>query len=130
MAPAFSTMINDLMQTPRSENLQKGQPITIPLANVIKSDDAYTVSLSLPGISKEQIDIIIDQNRLTVKSKTEQSEEQTFRLREFNYNNFQRVFTIPKHVDTEHISAKHEAGILTLSLPIVPDAKPKKIEIQ
>lgn len=129
MAPAFTSVINELLNTPINKAVEKIQMQTLPAANITKGEDAYTIMLSLPGIKKEEIDISIDNNNLKVMSTAAKQEEQTYRLREFDLSNFKRTFSLPKQVDVASISAKHEAGILTLVLPIAPEAKPKKVEV-
>lgn len=130
MTPVFTSVINELLNTPITRVVEKTRLQTFPAANITKGEHAYTIMISLPGVKKEEIDISIEKNKLTVMSTATESDEKNYRLREFDLSKFKRTFTVPKHVDTEKIAANHEAGILTLSLPIAPEAKPQKVAVQ
>lgn len=89
-----------------------------PGANIIESEQEFRLELAAPGFSKDDFKITIDKNILTVTSEkeTEQKDENYTRY-EFNYGKFSRSFSLPKSIDTEHISAGSENGILRISLP-------------
>ena len=125
--PSFNSIINEIMHAP-SHSDQKN--FTKPAANIVKDDEAvFHVSIAIPGVDKNNVDINIEKNLLTIKSNVEESEETTYRLREFNYTNFERSFTLSEDVDIDNISAKFDNGILTVSVPTLEEAGPKKIEI-
>ena len=129
-APTFGNIINEILNSPLNEVVaDKPKKYTHPLANVINNEGTYMVSLAIPGVSKEDVSIHIEKNKLTIKSEVEENTETKFRLREFNYAKFERAFTLSDDVDTDNISAKFENGILTISIPTVEEAGPKKVEI-
>ena len=101
-----------------------------PMSNVKETDDAFLVEFAIPGFSKEDVSIDIDQNVMTVSGKKEEkSEDEKYTRREFWYNEFKRSFTLPKSVDQEATTATFKDGILTVELPKKPEAKPKSLKI-
>jgi HSP20 family protein len=104
---------------------------SMPRANVSKSDRGYTIRLAAPGLSREDFDINIDSNVLTVRIKTE-TEVESDGYKEFDYMNFERSWTLPKNTMIDRIEANYEAGILMLDIPYEDTAKDKtrKIEVK
>jgi HSP20 family protein len=107
----------------------KPKKYTYPLANVISQDGTFILSLAIPGVAKADVSINIEKNKLTIKSEVENNTDTKYRLREFNYAKFERAFTLSDDVDTDNISAKFDNGVLTISIPTVEEAGPKKVEI-
>lgn len=98
-------------------------------ANIKESDEGFEVELATPGISKDQIDINVSDQELTI-SATIDAKTEGFVKREFDYSSFKRVFTLPQIADVEKISANMEHGILTISIPKREELKPKTITIK
>jgi len=129
-APAFGNIINEILNSPMNEVIaDKQKKHTYPQANVTSHGGTYTLSLAIPGVAKEDVSINIEKNKLTIKSEVEENTDTKYRLREFNYAKFERAFTLSDDVDTDNISAKFENGVLTISIPTVEEAGPKKVEI-
>jgi len=129
VAPFFGTLLNEVFQSPVAEAVQNATVSRRPAANISKSEDAFYIKLAVPGVSKEDITIKVEGHQLTVSSNTT-SEENEFRLREFDFQNFSRSFTLPKNVSRAEVAASYDAGILTVTLPIAPEAKPRKVQIK
>ena len=110
---------------------------TIPAVNVSEDNDNFYVEVAAPGMKKEDFSVEIDGNTLTIRSekenKKEQKEGERYSRKEFSYQSFQRVFELPVHVvDSEHIEAKYENGLLLLIVPKKEEAKqrpPRTIQI-
>ena len=87
----------------------------------------------LPDLKREDIDIRIENNALTLsgqkKAEQEFSEDRYHRI-ERTFGHFSRTFTLPNTVDTGRISAEYKNGVLTVKLPQREDAKPKQIQVQ
>jgi len=127
--PHFANMINDIMNTP-IQSVVKDKVHTTPAVNVKQDDKEYTIEMSIPGYSKNDINIEIKENKLVISSEIEKSTEETYRLKEFSYGAFKRSFNLPKDADQENISAKVENGILHLTISKKPEALPKQIVIK
>ncbi len=101
---------------------------TMPSVNVKETEDAFEMEVAVPGMNKDDFNINIDDNVLTISSeKKEENEvnEENYHKREFRYHTFKRTFTIPATVKSEEINAKYEDGILHLTLPKREEAKSK-----
>ena len=101
---------------------------SVPAVNVKHSDTGFTLELALPGFKKDDVNIEVDKNVLTVSSEIETKEENTeggYTRREFRTAAFKRAFTLPKSVDEAQIKANFEDGILRLELPKKEAALPK-----
>jgi HSP20 family protein len=101
--------------------------------DVVENDDEYQVKASLPGINPDDLEITYNNNVLTIKGevKEEKEEEQSrYHLRERRYGSFSRSVFLPSLVNADDISAAYEAGVLTLHLPKVEEAKPHRIQVK
>ena len=107
----------------------------VPSVNTREANDAYYIEVDLPGVKKEDIDIKVDENILTIsgvrKLKEEQKEEEFYKV-ESMYGKFERSFSLPEDVDVDNIQAHSQNGVLEIKIPKVQkvENKPKKIEIK
>ena len=104
-----------------------------PPTNVVEHESSYAVSLDLPGMTSEDVDIELKDNQLwiTGERKTEEeSEGTTFHRVETRYGCFRRVITVPNDIHADQIEASFTNGVLTLTMPKVAEEPPKKIEIK
>ena len=104
-----------------------------PQVNVAETADELVFTAELPGMSREQVSIELEQNVLTisgekVEERTE-GEEHKYHLWERTYGSFRRSFTLPRPVSAEQATADFENGVLEIRLPKAPEAKGRKIEI-
>lgn len=96
---------------------------TVPAINVKENEQAYTMEIAAPGISKDVCKVCInDEGNLSIviENKTEheeKDEKNRYLRREFSYSNYQQNYSLPEDVEKEEISAKVENGILTVELP-------------
>jgi HSP20 family protein len=101
-----------------------------PAVNVYQDKDRFTVVVELPGLKKEEIEILLHDDTLTIagERKREESSAQEF-LTERLYGKFQRSLTLPTAVDAEKVKANYKDGLLQVVLPKAEEAKPKQIEV-
>ncbi len=104
-----------------------------PSVNIKESDADFTLEVAAPGLKKEDFNIALDNDVLTIASNKKEEatkEKDTYTRYEFSYAEFKRSFTIPETVESEAINAGYENGILTITLPKKEEAKvPAKREI-
>lgn len=130
-APSFGNIINEILNSPLNEvATDKPKRFTYPPANVIKEENKYILSIAIPGVNKKDVHINIEKNKLTIKSNVEENTDTKYRLREFNYAKFERVFTLSDDADIDNISAKFEKGILSITIPTIKEAGPTEIKIK
>jgi len=106
----------------------------IPKVNTREDENAYYIEVELPGVNKEDVDIKVDGNVLTVsgerKIKKEVKEEDYYKV-ESKYGTFSRSFTLPEKVDVANIQAESQDGIIEIVIPkLKVDTSSKKIEIK
>lgn len=104
-----------------------------PAVDVRESDGEYLMEVELPGLSEKDIDVKLDNNLLTISSRTEDKKEEKkngYIMRERRASSFSRSFVLPEGVDREKISAEFKNGVLNLTFPKTPTAKPKSIEVK
>ena len=104
-----------------------------PLLDVAETGDEYLVKASLPGIEPDDLEITYNDNVLIIKGETQaerEVEEQRYHLRERRSGSFSRSLSLPSTVEADHIQASYTAGVLTLHLPKLEEAKPKRIQVR
>ena len=101
-----------------------------PAVDVYQDKDQFTVHAELPGLKKEEIEISLRGDTLTIagERKHHGNADQGFRTERF-FGKFQRSLTLPAVVNAEHVKATYKDGILTVVLPKAEEAKPKQIEV-
>ncbi len=102
----------------------------LPAVNLKEADANFTIELAAPGMKKEDFNVEIDHNVLSISSESQSEKEEEdnagkYTRREFNYSSFRRSFTLPESVNTENINATYENGVLRLTLPKNEEALPK-----
>ncbi|HZY09795.1 MAG TPA: Hsp20/alpha crystallin family protein [Bacteroidota bacterium] len=105
----------------------------MPAVDIIEEKDDYIVKVDLPGLSKNDVKITVQNDILTIrgeKNQVKETEDINYRRMERSYGAFQRSFTLPSSVKNEKIDATFNDGVLTISLPKVEEAKPKEIEVK
>lgn len=106
-----------------------------PASEASAADDAYDISVELPGVETDDIDVSIDGNNLTVKGEKRSekvSEGRTYYFSEREYGAFQRTFRLPPDADANAITADHQNGVLKLRVPKLKakTEKAQRIEIR
>ena len=104
-----------------------------PSCEVEETQDNFLVSLDLPGVSKEDLQVEVREGLLLIsgerKPETRANLSQYRRSEKF-YGKFQRTFQLPKLVDTDRIEANFEDGVLQIAVPKAEAARPKTIKIE
>lgn len=106
----------------------------VPAVNIRETEDQFLVEVAAPGKSREDFNIELDNEILTISSEVKKENEEKeengrFTRREFSYSNFKRAFSVPDTVNSEEISASYENGVLKINLPKREEAKvqPKRM---
>jgi len=121
----FETLIDAFFNTPLRNTRSEDSFYSVPRANVSKMDNAYTIHLAAPGYSRDDFSITIENNTLTVSSTIEMTDETaTYTTREYSYSGFSRSWSLPKGVTAEGISARYDAGILSVVVPTLAGEAP------
>jgi len=101
----------------------------LPRTNVQETDEAYVLTLEMPGLSKENVEVNFENDTLIIKGeKSEQKEEKGVVRREYHSARFERTFNV-KGINRDQVSAKMENGILIVTLPKGPEHLGRKIDV-
>ncbi len=106
-----------------------------PVVDVRETQDQLMLQAELPGMTADDVDVSVENGVLTISGEKRQEiregeENSNYHLVERRYGRFERRFTLPRSVDAEKVAADYENGILTITLPKVEKAKPRRIQIK
>jgi HSP20 family protein len=107
------------------------KPAAMPM-DAYRAGEEFVVCFDLPGVTKDAIELDIERNVLTVKAERRPrpgGDDVQMQVSERPLGVFSRQLFLGETLDTDHISAEYEAGVLTLRIPIAEKAKPRRIEI-
>lgn len=134
----FPNVFNDLFND-EWFSLRNAAP-AVPAMNVKECDKAFELEMAVPGLTKEDVQVQVndkDQLVVSVEKKEEKKEDDRsskFLRREFNFTHFEQTLLLPQNVDRESITAKVHHGVLHIKLPKLdnlPVKEPNRlIEIQ
>lgn len=116
---------------PMEEGLTAG--VWNPPVDVYETGDSIVLKADLPEVSKEDVDISVEGNVLTIRGERKREhevKEKKFYRRERSYGSFTRSFTLPGTVDPDKIEAGFTGGVLTVTLPKREESKPKQIKVK
>lgn len=110
----------------------RGSEEYAPRVDIRETEDKYFLTFEVPGMKKDDIDISVRQNMLTVSGKREEEKEEKdkgYIRREIASGSFSRSFTIPETVNSDSISAEYRDGLLEISMDKLEKVKPKEVKI-
>jgi HSP20 family protein len=105
----------------------------VPAVDIAEHDNDFVVRMELPGVTKDDVKITMQEGTLTVRGEKKQEKESRgsdFHRVERSYGSFQRSFALPTAVRADGIDATFRDGVLTMSLPKAEEAKPKQIDVK
>jgi len=114
---------------PPQEFTQEG-PVYNPDVDIYETDEALVLIADLPGVLKENLDIDLNENTLTINGHVESTKLGTPVYQEYQSGDYKRSFTISNVIDQSKIQAELKNGVLRVKLPKAETAKPRKIEIR
>jgi HSP20 family protein len=103
-----------------------GRSITTPAVNITDKKNQYEVSVAAPGLKKNDFNIDVEDNMLTISCEREENKEEKderYTRKEYSYSSFSRSFTLPEEVIKEKIEATYEDGVLRITLPKMEETK-------
>ncbi len=116
-------------QRSREETRSQEQYVTPPV-DIYEEQDGLVVKADLPGVAKENMDVRVENNLLTIRAKSQHLAQGEAIYREYELVTFFRQFELNERVDQAKISAELNHGVLTLHLPKAEEAKPRKIDVK
>ena len=104
----------------------------LPAMDVVERADAFVVTLDVPGVAHDTIDLTFDQGALTIRGSrpgTEHGEQDKIYVAERTLGEFERVVRLPESVDSDRIQASFDRGVVTIVIPKAAAARARKITI-
>lgn len=117
----FPSIFEDLFNDSRLANIANFGS-TLPAVNIKETEKEFLVEVAVPGKSKDDFNIELNEDVLTISSEmktenTETSEDGRYTRREFSYNAFKRAFHLPDTVEQDNIKATYDNGVLQIHVP-------------
>ena len=121
--------LDRLTQQVFGTNGTTARPSVMPM-DAWRDGDTFHVEFDLPGINPDSIDLDVERNVVTVKAeRPPRASDAELIAAERPRGIFSRQLILGDNLDTAHISASYDAGVLTLQIPVAEQAKPRKISI-
>ena len=128
---------NQELQVQQKREVNKGEESTtptrafLPAADIFETENALTVVLEMPGVSKDNVDINIENGLLTVEGRIDFRKYEGLRpvYSEYNVGPYRRSFRVHNQIDQDKIGAEMQDGIITVTLPKAEKAKPRRISV-
>ncbi|MGI9545751.1 MAG: Hsp20/alpha crystallin family protein [Flavobacteriaceae bacterium] len=123
----FPSLMNEFFKPDWFGGMEKFEN-TLPAVNIKEDETGFELELAIPGQKKEDFNVEIDENIMTVSMETKsenETAEERYTRKEFSYRSFKRSFTLPETVDEDKIEASYTEGILRFRLPKREEALPK-----
>jgi HSP20 family protein len=122
--------MNTLIRENRDGDRAQAEQFVAPPASVIEGADGYTLHVEMPGVNKQGLEVLVENNELTIGGRRSlPTVEGTLIHHELRPENYQRAFELDPSIKADKISAKIDQGLATLTLPKAEHIKPRKIAI-
>jgi HSP20 family protein len=127
----FRRNIQNLVADILAQNPFVANNLWIPPVDLIETDDAYLVSVELPGVNKDDVHIRIQDEKLTISGERKSQPRQMHHFRKESFDGpFSRTIALPGPVDQSKVTAKYNNGIVEIALPKQEKNKGKEIKIE
>lgn len=138
-SPLFPAFFDDMFKPWKDlfdTNGGRSWTATVPAVNVTEEKDAFKLSLAAPGMRKEDFNVDVEGDMLTISAEKEEKKEsgdEKVSREEYNYSSFSRSFRLPETVKRDSIGALYQDGVLKVTLPKKEEARKngetKKIDV-
>lgn len=107
--------------------------VNVPNVDMYEKDSEIVVRAELPGVEKDDIDLTITRDSLTIKGETKRTEEikdENYYCSECSYGSFARTIPLPVEIDASKAKASFKNGVLVITLPRLEEAKAKEVKVK
>ena len=120
-------------ENPLLSEMARSMDVRVPSVDVIDREEEVVVRAEIPGVDKENLEVSLSDDRLTIKGTTRQEKEEKeageYTRREMSRGSFTRVVTLPANVDGEKARASFKDGVLEMTLPKMKPSKRTRINV-
>jgi HSP20 family protein len=125
------------LQVQRKREVESKQESTIParafvpVTDIFETDQALTLKLEMPGVAKDRVEVRVENDVLTIEGRIDFGVYENLRplYTEYNVGNYARTFQLSSKIEQDGISAALKDGVMTLVLPKVERARPRRIQV-
>jgi HSP20 family protein len=128
----MNRLFNDSLQSRSQDDAMMNRGSWTPAVDIFETDGAMVLKAELPDVRREDIDVNVENSTLTLRGERrfdEQVKQEQFHRIERSYGVFVRQFSLPSTVDPSKIAAEYKHGVLTVTLPLREEAKPRSVKI-
>ena len=125
------TIFEEMDRFFEESTVQEPKTWNLPL-DVIENEDGYVIKASIPGVDAENLNVVLEDNVLTIKAEVEAeelAENEQIHIRERRTGSFNRSLRFPVDVNGNNIEANYTNGVLSLNVPKAEEVKPKQINV-
>jgi HSP20 family protein len=103
----------------------------LPTTDIFETGEALTMLIEMPGVDRSRVDVNFDNGVLTIQGQIDFSKYEGLQpvYTEYNIGHYRRSFALPNRIDQENIRAEMNDGVLTLVMPKVEEAKPRRLAV-
>jgi HSP20 family protein len=131
MRDTFRQLLDEWMDGPLHE-LESTVGAWSPRTDIEKTDEGYVLHAEVPGVDADDIEITIEDNTVTVRGERrfyDERDEDGFNRIERRFGSFHRSIRLPEPINADAVEARHDNGVLTLTIPTREDAKARRIKV-
>ena len=129
----MNRLFNDSVNGRAREDDLMNRGTWTPAVDIYEDDGGLVLKAEVPDITREDIDITVENNTLTLRGERKLANEikqENFHRIERAYGKFVRQFSLPPTVDTSKIAAEYRNGVLSVKLPMREEAKPRSVKVE
>lgn len=118
MMPRVSSLIDRFFDEPLITSPFNGEDF-FPATNIEEMEDSYLLTMAVPGLKSEDINVEVDKNLLTIsyeKESENETSDKLFRRKEYSFDSFKRTFLLPENVSEDDIEASCASGELSVRI--------------
>lgn len=118
-------------ETPAGTERTRARKLYVPAVDIVETEEALTLLAEMPGVDEHGVDITIEKNVLTITGSVGEDVPAGFKVgyEEYGVGDYERSFTLSNEVDREGIQATIKEGLLTLTLPKIPQTVTRKVAV-
>ena len=132
MATVHELEVQQKKEVARAEESTQAARYFVPSADIHETDDALVISMEMPGVSRDAVEVMLEKDVLKVSGQVDFSGYEGLEpiYTEYAVGHFSRSFSLSSTIDQSGITATVDNGVLLLSLPKAREAKPRRVAIQ
>ena len=131
MAPQQELQVQQKREVEKKQESTVPSRAFLPITDIFETDQALTLILEMPGVDKENVDVSVENDILTIEGRIDYSKYEGLQpvYTEYNIGHYVRSFQISSKIEQGEISAELKDGVMTLVLPKAEKAKPRTIKV-